>query len=209
MDENGWIEGLRAGNDDAFEWLVRTYGGRMLSVARRVLGNDEDARDTVQTAFLTVFRKIDTFDSRSQLGTWLHRIVVNTALMQRRSARRRPEVSIEELLPRFLSDGHQADPIVGPELDLWSLDQELMKDGLRRALAQLPEIYRAVFILRDVEELSVAETADALKLNPATVKTRLHRARMALHALVRQELQARQNRLASAAAARESQAATL
>lgn len=187
-DEHTMVARLRTGDDEAFEWLVRTYGGRMLSVARRVTGHDEDARDVVQNAFIAVFRKIDTFDGRSQLGTWLHRIVVNTALMQRRTLRRRPEVSIEDLLPRFLGDGHQADPITAPEADAWALDRDLMKAALTRALNQLPAIYRDVFVCRDVEELSVSETAEALDLNPATVKTRLHRARMALHTLIRKEL---------------------
>lgn len=187
-DESAMVAKLRAGDAAAFEWLVRTYGGRLLSVARRVTGHEEDARDVVQNAFIAVFRKIGTFDGRSQLGTWLHRIVVNTALMQRRSLRRRPEVSIEDLLPRFLGDGHQADPVTMPEADAWSLDRDLMKAALKRALEQLPAIYRDVFVCRDVEELSVSETADALGLNPATVKTRLHRARLALHTLIRSEL---------------------
>ena len=100
---------LRAGDDDAFETLVRRHGGRMLAVARRYLG-EEDARDAVQEAFLSAFKAIDRFDGRARLGTWLHRIVVNSALMRLRRPSMQREESLEPLLPRFLEDGHRADP---------------------------------------------------------------------------------------------------
>ena len=104
------LSGLRAGSDDAFAVLVGTHTGRMLAVARRYLGNEEDARDAVQDAFLSAFRAIDRFEGEAKLSTWLHRIVVNACLMKLRTRRRRPEGKIEDLLPRFLEDGHQAEP---------------------------------------------------------------------------------------------------
>ena len=108
--ESALLERLRAGEAAAFERLVREQGGRMLAVARRFLREDEDARDAVQDAFLSAFRSLDSFEGQAKLSTWLHRIVVNAALMKLRARKRRPEESIEELLPRFLEDGHQAEP---------------------------------------------------------------------------------------------------
>src|SRR5262245_49666803 len=92
---------LKAGDETAFAGLVRTLGGRLLAVARRVLRDEDLARDAVQDAFVSVFRAIRGFDGESQLSTWLHRIVVNAALMRLRAQRRRPEQSIEPLLPVF------------------------------------------------------------------------------------------------------------
>src|SRR4026207_582814 len=92
----------------AFEPSVRAHSGRLLSVARRFLGNNEDAQDAVQDAFIRAYKAIHTFEARAQLHTWLHRILVNTALMKLRERRRRPTESIEELLPTYTNDGHQA-----------------------------------------------------------------------------------------------------
>src|SRR5262245_52418857 len=100
------LERLLAGEEAAYEQLVRTYGGRMLAVARRFLPVEEDARDAVQDAFLSAFRSIRRFEGNAQLSTWLHRIVVNAALMKLRTRRRKPEQSIEDLLPGYLEDGH-------------------------------------------------------------------------------------------------------
>ena len=97
---------LQAGDDDAYRELLRIHGGRLLAVARRLMRNEEDARDCLQDGFLSAFRGIDRFEGRSKLGTWLHRIVVNTALMRLRSKRRKPEESIDDLLPSFQTDGH-------------------------------------------------------------------------------------------------------
>ena len=85
QDEAAWVRLLKAKDDDAFEQLVRTFGSRMLMVARRYVGNEEDAEDVVQTAYLGAFRALNQFEGASQLSTWLHRIVVNTALMKLRS----------------------------------------------------------------------------------------------------------------------------
>jgi RNA polymerase sigma-70 factor (ECF subfamily) len=102
------IRRLKAGDEEAYAIVVRTQGGRMLSVARRFLRDEEAARDAVQDAFLSAFRGIHTFDGEAQLATWLHRIVVNAALMKLRTRRRKPEESIEPMLPAFAEDGHHA-----------------------------------------------------------------------------------------------------
>ncbi len=188
-DESALLERLRRGDDDAFEELVRAYGGRMLAVARRFLPGEEDARDAVQDAFLSAFRSIGRFEGQARLSTWLHRIVVNAALMKLRTRRRKPEQSIEELLPGFLEDGHLARPAVEwrkPAED--PVEREQLRALLRDSIDQLPEGYRNVILLRDIEEFDTEETAKMLKLSAAAVKTRLHRARLALRGLLEPHL---------------------
>jgi RNA polymerase sigma-70 factor, ECF subfamily len=176
---------LRNGDEAAFEQLVRSEGGRLLALARRILRNDEDARDVLQQSLLSAFRALPEFQEHSRLSTWLHRIVVNTALMKLRSRSRRPETAIDELLPQFLDDGHQAEPV-----SEWHLPAEtlMLRDELRMQVRacvdQLPELYRTVLLLRDIEGLDTEETARAVGVPTATVKTRLHRARQALMKLL-------------------------
>src|SRR3970040_1874178 len=100
-DETALVQGLKDGEEWAFEALVRLFGARMLSTARGLVGNEEDARDVVQSAYLSAFRAIGEFQGSAQLSTWLHRIVVNTGLMRLRSRRRRPEESVDALLPTY------------------------------------------------------------------------------------------------------------
>src|SRR6266496_6400010 len=101
VDDRTLLSALREGHEWAFETMVRLYGGRLLAVARRFTRNDEDAQDVVQSAYLSAFRALNDFEGACQLSTWLHRIVVNTALMKLRSRRRKPEESIDALLPAF------------------------------------------------------------------------------------------------------------
>jgi RNA polymerase sigma-70 factor (ECF subfamily) len=176
---------LRSGEEAAFEELVRTHSGRLLAVARRMLRNDEDARDAVQQAFLSAFKALPHFNGHSRLSTWLHRIVVNTALMRIRTRSRRPEESIEELLPRFLEDGHHVESWTdwGSSVDVL-LQQRETRRRVREAIDRLPDSYRTVLLLRDIEELDTAEAARALGLTSNAVKIRLHRARQALAGLL-------------------------
>jgi RNA polymerase sigma-70 factor (ECF subfamily) len=185
-DERGLVRALQAGDDDAFETLVRMYGGRMLSVAKRFVRNEEDARDVVQSAYLSAFRSVARFEGHCQVSTWLHRIVVNEALMRLRTRRRRPETSIDELLPTFLEDGHHVE-----EFADWTVRADDMIEKreasqiLRACIAQLPDNYRQVLILRDIEEVSTEEAARLLSMTSTAVKVRLHRARQALSTLMR------------------------
>lgn len=103
------VRRLRAGDEAAFETLVREQGGRMLTVARRVLRNEHDARDAVQEAFVSAYRAIDRFEEGAKPSTWLHRITLNAALMKIRAAKRRPEESIDDLQPKFREDGHHVE----------------------------------------------------------------------------------------------------
>jgi RNA polymerase sigma-70 factor, ECF subfamily len=179
---------LQAGDQDAFEELVRTYGGRLLSVARRFVRNEADAQDIVQAAYLSAFRSLRQFEGGCQLSTWLHRIVVNTALMKLRTRRRKPEESIEPLLPSFQDDGHHVE-----QFSEWDapadilLEREQTRATVRACIQQLPDNYRHVLLLRDIEELPTQDVAQMLKMTPTAVKVRLHRARQALSTLLRRE----------------------
>ena len=183
------VPALRAGSPEAFETLVRTYAAGLLRVARRFLNNEEDARDAVQDAFISAFRSIEKFEAGSKLSTWLHRIVVNSALMKLRTRRRHPEEDLDELLPRFQADGHQLEPSVE-----WAVSADEMlerketRELVRKSIDELPESYRVVLLMRDIEEMSTDETAKGLGITPAAVKVRLHRARQALRTILDRKL---------------------
>ncbi len=178
-------ERLCRGEDEAFDELVRVAGGRMLAVARRLLGKEEDVQDAVQEAFLSAFKSLDKFDGRSQLTTWLHRITVNACLMRLRSQRRRPEKSMDELLPEFLADGHQKYPTRSwkPLVEV-GIGGEELRALVRSKIDELAEDYREVLLLRDIEGLDTEATAVHLGISSNAVKTRLHRARQALRTLL-------------------------
>jgi RNA polymerase sigma-70 factor, ECF subfamily len=185
IDEAGLLARLHAGEESAFDELVRLAGGRMLAVARRMLSHEDDAGDAVQEAFLSAFKSLDRFDGRSQLTTWLHRITVNACLMKLRSQRRRPEKPLDDLLPQFQNDGHQKNPSrpwkPSNESGIETLD---MRTLVRSKIDELPTQFREILLLRDIEELDTEETARLLGLTGAAVKTRLHRARQALRTLL-------------------------
>ena len=158
-------------------------------VAKRLLGSEEDARDALQDAFLSVFKGVDRFEGNARLSTWLHRIVVNASLMKLRKRHRREERSIDDLLPRFLDDGHQVDPAVEwRDSGEQAVESEETRAIVRAAIDRLPDTYRTVLLLRDIEGLDTDETARLLECNANTVKVRLHRARQALRALLDPQL---------------------
>ena len=157
----------------------------MLAVARRMLRHEEEARDAVQEAFLLAFRGLPRFAGQSRLGTWLHRIVVNAALMRLRSRRARPEESIEPLLPSFMEDGHATRSYrEWPESADRLLERAEVRSLVRTAIDRLPPTYRTVLLLRDIEEIDTAEVAALLEISANAVKIRLHRARQALRELL-------------------------
>jgi RNA polymerase sigma-70 factor (ECF subfamily) len=184
-DEAALVAALRVGDDTAFEVVVRNYGGRLFVVARQVLGSEQDAHDALQDAFITAFKAIDRFEGKSKLSTWLHRIVVNAALMRLRSKRRKREQSIDDLLPTFQADGHQNRPT--PEWNqsaLAGIERKETQAAVRASIDQLPDDYRTVLLLRDIQELDTAEVAGLLGITEGNVKVRLHRARQALKTLL-------------------------
>lgn len=191
-DDGSLVLRLQRGEDAAFEELVRAQGGRLLRVARRMLSSEEDARDAVQDAFVGAFKSIGTFESASMLSTWLHRIVVNACLMRLRTKRRKPEEDIEQYLPRFLADGHQVEPSVRwSESAETALERSELRLLVRKAIKELPDTYRSVLLMRDIEELSTEEVASMLGTTANAVNIRLHRARQALRALLDPHLRPR------------------
>jgi RNA polymerase sigma-70 factor, ECF subfamily len=179
------IARLKNGDGDAYEEAVRVYSGRLLAVTRRILGNDEEARDALQDTFLSAFRSITRFEGDSRLSTWLHRIAVNAALMKVRTRKRKPERSIEDLLPAYREDGHHAEGFVSwdPPVDV-AMEIAHNRALVRECIAELPEQYRVVLMLRDIEDVDTVDVAAMLAITPNAVKIRLHRARQALRTLL-------------------------
>jgi RNA polymerase sigma-70 factor (ECF subfamily) len=176
---------IRAGDEAACATLVRHYGGRLLAVARRFLRSEEDSADAVQDAFLAAFRALPTFEGKSTLGTWLHRIVVNASLAKLRSQARRRAVSLDELLPAFDESGHHARPVLAwADSPSSGLERAETQARVRAGIDHLPEPYRAILLLRDIEGFGTEDTAQQMGLSRAAVKTRLHRARQALRTLL-------------------------
>jgi RNA polymerase sigma-70 factor (ECF subfamily) len=171
-----------AGDDHAFEQLVSRYEARIFRLACR-LTSETDAPDVLQETFLQVYRGLRTFRADSRFSTWLYRIATNAALMNRRARARRPSEPLDQYLPRFDSRGvHTGTP---EELQLPSradelLDSQALADRAREVLARLPDMYRDPFVLRDLEDLTTAEVAAMLGLDPAAVRQRVHRARLML-----------------------------
>lgn len=200
--EQAFVARLKAGDQDAYEELVRTRGGHLLAVARRLLRDEDAARDAVQDAFLSAFRSIQRFDGHAQLSTWLHRIVVNAALMRIRTRQRRPEQSIEPMLPRFADDGHHEEPVVSwAESGGDAMEVEQTRALVRAGIDELPERHRTVLVMRDIDGLSTREVADLLGSTENAVKLRLHRARQALAVVIKRRLSTPATAPASTAAA--------
>jgi RNA polymerase sigma-70 factor (ECF subfamily) len=171
-----------AGDDSAFEAIVQRYQERVFRLACR-LTSDSEAPDVLQDTFLQVYRNLASFRGDAQFGTWLYRIATNAALMHRRARARRPADQLDMYLPQFEADGrHAATPV---ELQVASradglLDRQLLAQKARDVIAQLPDLYREAFVLRDLEEMSTAQVAQALGIEPSTVRQRVHRARLML-----------------------------
>ena len=139
---------------------------------------EQDAADAVQDAFLAAFKSIATFKGDSQLGTWLHRIVVNCCLMRRRSQGRHPTVAIEALLPSFDKTGHHRQPLQSfHNSPSDALAAKELRNQVQEQIDLLPTPYREVLILRDIEEIDTDTTAAMLGVSPGVIKTRLHRVR--------------------------------
>ena len=187
------VEGLQAGDATALEALMERYSSRLYRLAYGITRSSRDAEEVLQDVFLTVFRKIASFEGRATLGTWLYRVTTNAALNRRRGLAARAEGALDDQLPTFLPDGQRAGDCSFLLAD-WSgtPEDELLageaRNAVNRALAGLPDGYRAVLVLRDVDELSSEETADVLRESVPSVKSRLHRARMALRESITRSL---------------------
>jgi len=181
-----FVSRLQRGDELAFEELVRAHGPRMLAVAKRYLPQESDAQDALQDAFISVARGIHAFAGDSLLGTWLHRIVVNAALMRIRARGRRSETPTDGATLEAASDArgvthspsHAGEPMARAEL------RRLVRDEV----ARLPDSYRVVLVLRDLEGQDLREIAVLLDVGLTTVKMRLHHGRRALRAALEPRL---------------------
>jgi RNA polymerase sigma-70 factor (ECF subfamily) len=184
-DDLALLSAVQAGDVAALEMLMGRYAGSVYRLAHGITRNAADAEEVVQDVFLTIVRKGSGFEGRAALGSWIYRVAANTALNKRRGKRSEVETPLEDHLPAFTDDGHRAGDRAYLLADWSATPDRVLLAGearatLEAALDALPAHYRAVLVLRDVEELSNEEVAEAMGESVATVKSRLHRARMAL-----------------------------
>ena len=176
MDESGRRESLPGLTP---EQVFHEYAPRVYNLARRMLSNDADAEDVTQDVLLQVVRKLDTFRGESAFPTWLHRVTVNAALAHRRKRATQEQHRVYDPLEIFSENGHHPAPVrrwsVRPEEEV--LDRET-QEVIEAAIARLPDIYRDVYVLADVEGLPNADIGEMLGLSVPAVKSRLHRARL-------------------------------
>ena len=176
-DEAELIERLQSGDKSACAQCIEIHSPHVYGLALRLMENEAEAEDVLQETFMNAFRAIESFEGRSGLGTWLYRITYNTAMMRLRK-RKAPAVSVEETLSA--EDGQ----IVPEQLFDWcclpeeDFESSEVKMELEAAIKDLPETYKTVFVMRELEGLSTEETAVALDLTTSAVKVRLHRARL-------------------------------
>jgi RNA polymerase sigma-70 factor (ECF subfamily) len=193
-EEAELVERLKGGDEDAFEQLVQRHSGRLIALARQILGDEDLARDAVQDALLNAYRGIEGFNGDARLSSWLHRIVANAAFAKIRRRRRRPE----SFLTEAFGAGSDDDPLAQTVLPNAQGESESAVDLLERrqecafvraCIAHLREKHRTVLTLRYIEEFDTEQTARILGIAPNTVKTRLLRARDALRAYIEREVE--------------------
>ena len=179
IHDNVLIEQFRKGSIEAYEELVERYESKVYNLAMRFTRNQEDAEEVLQDVFTTIYQKLEGFQGKSAFSSWLYRIIVNAAFMKLRKRRQNNTISIEDLSPAVRQICIEKDPAIGHRSDLLSMNREL-RDTLESAINRLPEQYRAVFVLRDVDGLSNQEVGEILELSIPAVKSRLHRSRLML-----------------------------
>ncbi|MEX0881192.1 MAG: sigma-70 family RNA polymerase sigma factor [Thermoanaerobaculia bacterium] len=174
------VRRIKSGEEEAFREMVERYHRRVYSLAYGVLRNAEDAEEATQDAFLTLYRKIGTFDESKKFFSWFYRVALNAAYSRARRRKPARTVSLEDYLPRFQGDGHQA----SPEFAAWVEgieDETIAKELAERAeafIGELPPAYRDVIWMVDVEEMKPADVAETLEISMPALKSRLHRARL-------------------------------
>jgi len=180
-DDADLVRRIGLNDQAAFESLMRQHNGRLFRVARAILKDDAEAEDALQDAYLDAFRHISAFRGESQLSTWLVRIVANQALMRlRRQKRERVVVPFAPTMPEAPQDTRESPTAATIRAETRRI--------LERRIDELPVAFRTVFILREVEEMSVEETADVLGIPAATVRSRLFRARALLRAALARDI---------------------
>ena len=180
------IRRLQAGDDTAVHELAERYGSRIFQLAMRYMKNREDAEEVVQDVLMKVYRKVDAFRGDAALSSWIYRITFNTAMSRLRTSRqvRAADAERDRALAAATAAGEEREAARQPA-DWSSMpDEELLRlqlrDAVATAIAELPEIYRAPLVLRDIEGLSTEEASSRLHLKGQTLKSRLHRGRLML-----------------------------
>ena len=187
--EASLVQAAAQGDPVAFEALVRPHLGMLFRVIDRILGNEAESQDALQDALLTIHRELPGFQGASKFSTWAYRIWVNQALMARRKRVRRREDAIEGLMPHFQGEGHQMseDTVLDWSVEaeaLMKVERSELKAKVRAGLDRLSDDQRAVFVLRDLEGWNTDEIARHLGIPRELVRQRVHRARLALRALL-------------------------
>jgi RNA polymerase sigma-70 factor, ECF subfamily len=188
LSERDLVARAQRGERDAFRAIMKRGNQRLFRVARAIVGDDAEAEDVVQDAYLRAFTHLDGFRGEASVLTWLTRIAINEANQHVR--RRRPVVGLEAIEAAQASGGDvimfpTSDAALTPEADA---ARAQMRRIIETAIDDLPEAFRLVFILRDIEDCSAAEAADSLGVREETVKTRLHRARRLLRTALHQKM---------------------
>ncbi len=195
-DDHVLLTKAAAGDAAALEALMDRYSARVYRLAYGITRSQGDAEEIVQDVFLKMVLKGTGFEGRAAVSSWIYRVTTNLSLNKRRGKRREVETSLEEFLPTYKADGHREGERAFVVSDWSSMPDEQLLSGearrlLNEAIDRLPEHYRAVLVLKDVEELSNDEVAQIVGDSVAAVKTRLHRARMALREQLTRGLGAR------------------
>jgi RNA polymerase sigma-70 factor (ECF subfamily) len=176
------VKGVANREASCFEELLNRYGSKVLNLALRITRNQEDAEEILQDVFITVFTKVSSFEHKSQFSSWLYRVTMNSSFMKIRARNRRRAVYLEDIEPTTRQNwvGNRTEMF---DVDFMSSRHEL-RHAIEAAIQDLPEDYRAIFILRDIDGLSNESVGRVLQLSVPAVKSRLHRSRL----LMRQTL---------------------
>ena len=179
-NEAGLIARIVAGEKELFHELIQPYERMVYLTLLSIVKNETEAEDGAQETVISAYRHLASFRGDAKFSTWLTTIAINEGRKRLRKAKNAAEESIEEEVEAHVGDYSPAPLTDWREIPLEALERKELREALRVAVAELPDIYRQVFTLRDLEELNVEETAQALGINPGAVKVRLHRARMML-----------------------------
>lgn len=173
------VEDFKAGCTFSFEELISRYETKAHNLAMRLTRNAEDAEEVLQDVFVTVFKKIDTFEGKSKFSSWFFRITCNAAFMKLRKNKQEKSFALEDIVPNLQQKALELTQGYGARSDSLAINNEI-KEALEDAISKLPEEYRAVFVLRDIDGLSNQEVGEILNLSTPAVKSRLHRSRLML-----------------------------
>jgi RNA polymerase sigma-70 factor (ECF subfamily) len=176
------VKGVTGRQDDCFEELLERYGSKVINLALRITRCQEDAEEILQEVFITILTKVQSFEHKAQFSSWLYRVTMNASFMKIRTRNRRRSVSLEDVEPSIKQNwaGNRSELC---DVDFMSSRHEL-RSAIQKAVDQLPEEYRAIFILRDIDGLSNEAVSRILQLSVPAVKSRLHRSRL----IMRQQL---------------------